>query len=678
MDDKSWAPFDPEFPETCNGLSVLTELAADLAGIEQETKGRDRNTLIESCRRRAIAAKSKCDAPGRQVYLAAVHVLADLVKLGWAIRVTGPQIEISRVENGSADSDETRDRIRGQLHAERDEQLRQAATRSFVRSMEARQLFGDQFVSIFSLMRDGRELEAKLTAVLEAATDVERLELASTAIKPYLQFIRGEERCAWTGYRLVDIWRYFRHTWANPYKSVPGRSIMVLVRDAAAPYHPVIGIAALSSAAVALTKRDEKIGWTATGVLEEIRERPTTRLARWLQETVDEAINEIYKVDFFEDETLSPREIKRPSPGTIKKLEEQGRHQRNEHHRFMETGAYKKAEPTTELSEKHWETQARSPLFRSKRALELAQLLNVRMVLRRYFSDSPSKNVLAQFVSDREGRDAVTKIVRRAKAGRVGTAIADLTVCGSLPPYNEILGGKLVAMLLVSPEMVHEYQRRYGGVSSIIASSMAGKPVSRAADLVFIGTTSLYGQRPSQYDRIKIPVDLESEGDGLRYEYLGRTRGIGTFQFGEQTVAEMAKLLAQSKRGQQVNSVFGEGVNPRLRKIRDGLDALGLATDDLLNHGGPRLVYGVELVRNVRAYLLGMDKSPKYILGRKGPRQRTAMIAEWWMKRWMLPRIGKDSVLERVGSHNFVHPIRHGARVELHLEEGYLAGVKWD
>ena len=112
---------------------------------------------------------------------------------------------------------------------------------------------------------------------------------------------------------------------------------------------------------------------------------------------------------------------------------------------------------------------------------------------------------------------------------------------------------------------------------------------------MFIGTTSLYGQRPSQYDRISIPHDLDAEetGPGIRYEYLGRTLGIGTFQFNDQTVSELAVLLAQSKRGQQVNSVFGEGVNPRLRKIRDGLDALGLPTDDLLNHGGPRLVYGV-------------------------------------------------------------------------------------
>ena len=163
----------------------------------------------------------------------------------------------------------------------------------------------------------------------------------------------------------------------------------------------------------------------------------------------------------------------------------------------------------------------------------------------------------------------------------------------AMPPYNEILGGKLVAMLMIAPETVIEYRRRYAGLPSIIASSMAGRSLSRAADLVFIGTTSLYGQRPSQYDRISIPEDIGSQASmGLRFEYLGRTKGIGTFQFGDRTVAELAVLLAQSKRGQQVNSVFGEGVNPRLRKVRDGLDALGLPTDDLLNHGGPQLVYG--------------------------------------------------------------------------------------
>jgi hypothetical protein len=185
------------------------------------------------------------------------------------------------------------------------------------------------------------------------------------------------------------------------------------------------------------------------------------------------------------------------------------------------------------------------------------------------------------------------------------------------------------------------------------------------ADLVFIGTTSLYGQRPSQYDRISIPADPGTRnGPAIHYDYLGRTKGMGIFHFGSQTVAELSVLLAQSKRGQQVNSVFGEGVNPRLRKLRDGLDALGLPTDELLNHGGPRLVYGVELTHNTRAYLLGMEQRPKYILPLKKPLEITKEISRWWTIRWLLSRIDRDDILERVARHSLIHPIRHGARVD--------------
>lgn len=660
-------PFEPILPNGSNASALFLDFAGELAGLGEFETDRERNNAIEACRRRAIKSKGRCDGAGRQSFVAATHVLADLAKQGWAVTVADEEIELSREENGVVTGDEARERIRGQLHAERDEQLRQSATAGFIRAMEAKQLFSGQFASVFSLMRDGPGLAAMLRETAKKPQE-KRPEALAGVISPYLQFIRGEdERCAWTGLRLMDVWRYFRHTWASPYKSVPGRTMMVLARDAAAPFHPIIGIAALSSAAVAVTVRDEKIGWTPEAVVEELKERPTAKFAAWLKRITDDAIDEIYKVDLLEDEFLTARDLKCPSDPVIQALEEHGRQQRKEHHRFMASGEYKKSEPADELSEEHWEAQARTALFRSKRALELSTLLSVRKVLRQHFGETPVKNQLVQFVSTRAGRDAVARIVRKAKAHRVGTAIADLTICGAVSPYNEILGGKLVAMLMVSPEVVVEYRRRYGGIPSVIASSMAGRPVCRAADLVFIGTTSLYGQRPSQYDRISIPRDpgATSSQPGLRYEYLGRTRGIGTFQFGEQTVAELALLLAQSNRGQQVNSVFGEGVNPRLRKLRDGLDALGLSSDDLLNHGGPRLVYGVELTENTRAYLLGLDKHAKYLLPQRSPKQLSEQIAAWWARRWLLPRIDKEEFLTRVAGHRLVHPIRHGARVEV-------------
>jgi hypothetical protein len=39
------------------------------------------------------------------------------------------------------------------------------------------------------------------------------------------------------------------------------------------------------------------------------------------------------------------------------------------------------------------------------------------------------------------------------------------------------------------------------------------------------------------------------------------------------------------------------------------------------------------------------------------------------MRRWLLPRVAKEGILERVAAHNFVHPIRHGARVRVPGED---------
>jgi hypothetical protein len=239
--------------------------------------------------------------------------------------------------------------------------------------------------------------------------------------------------------------------------------------------------------------------------------------------------------------------------------------------------------------------------------------------------------------------------------------MADLTVCGAVPPYNEILGGKLIALLMTSPEVVAEYRRRYGKVPSIIASSIAGRAITRPAYLVLIGTTSLYGQRPCQYDRIRFPHDT----DCIRYQFLGRTVGLGTSQFSKKTVEALTTLLQHSARGQQVNSVFGEGVNPRLRKLRDGLAELGLDADELLHHGRPRLVYGAALSHNMRAYLVGRQTRPHYIVAEKDANAVTESICRWWAERWVVGRLKRDDVFQRMAQHTLVHPIRHGARVVL-------------
>jgi hypothetical protein len=113
-----------------------------------------------------------------------------------------------------------------------------------------------------------------------------------------------------------------------------------------------------------------------------------------------------------------------------------------------------------------------------------------------------------------------------------------------------------------------------------------------------------------------------------------------------------------------VNSIFGEGVSPKLRKVREGLDVLRFPAEHLLRHGRRRIVYGVSVVRNTREFLLGMDHNPAYLFSLWGA-DATAAIADWWRERWLSRRIEQDRVLDEVAAHTLVRPVHHGARVKL-------------
>jgi hypothetical protein len=96
-------------------------------------------------------------------------------------------------------------------------------------------------------MRDGEDLSEKLEQIRQLDNPEVQADLLARAIRPYIQVVETDAICAQTGLRLNDIWRYFRHTWVTSYKSVPGRSVNILIRDAAVVNHPLIGIASLAS-----------------------------------------------------------------------------------------------------------------------------------------------------------------------------------------------------------------------------------------------------------------------------------------------------------------------------------------------------------------------------------------------------------------------------------------------
>ena len=669
MADRVWLKFAPTVVTTADWHHVL-RYARELADGSDFENHRARLAAVDGIRRDLVHVRPRSGAS--LIVRAAVLVLADLITHGWLCRVTDGSVEISAPES-SSDLALERERVRRQLHVERNRQLGTPAVRAFIASMERRRFHREGWVSIYSLMRNGADLAEQLRRYRDSHASA-NLDSTPLAIRPYLQFIQNDDICERTGLRLADVWRYFRHTWAMPYRSVPGRSVMLLVRDAAVEPHPVIGIASLASSAVQISVRDEWIGWTPEAFVNDLRLTATDRHVRWLQRVIDDGLAEIYQDDLLDPATspLTRRLIAAPTADVIAWLESYAREQRDQHQRLADAGDHKRAASAVDdLAESRWRSEAEKPLFRSKRAETLAMLLRARMALRSR-GTALTSSILRTLLDSSEARQAIQSLVLRAKAERVGIAMADIGICGAIPPYSTLLGGKLVAMLLLSPEVVTTYQQRYSSAESIIASSLAGRPLVRPSHLVFLGTTSLYGTEPTQYTRIHVPCAIAG-GAGhevVRYRLLGKTEGYGTLQFSTETVDMLSLLLAQSDGGQRVHSIFGEGVNPRLRKIRDGLDQLGLPSDALLTHGSPRLVYGVPLARNFREYLLGIDDEPDYFIALHDPARSTERIAAWWAERWLLRRIQRDDVLAEAASHRTTYPVRHGARVRVPTDAG--------
>jgi hypothetical protein len=425
----------------------------------------------------------------------------------------------------------------------------------------------------------------------------------------------------------------------------------------------VIGIASLGSSIVQLAPRDEWIGWSPDAFVLSIVAEPSARNARWLLRSLRAALAGVYTADLIRDGIVSRSEIQRPTLQAVARLQRVANKERRLHQLFPDRNAHKVAAASARQAD--WKAQALSHLFRSKRALLLSRLLEARRGLIEAGLTKPTVHALREAMTNAGARRALRFVLRYVKSTHVGVDMMDITVCGAVAPYNAILGGKLVSLLMASPAVVGAYEKKYIHASSVIASSMAGRAIRRKPRLVLLGTTSLYDVAPSQYNRLRMPAEAAGgdEGELIEFLPLGKTVGFGSYHFSRDTMAALEVVLARQGGGRRVNSIFGEGVNPKLRKVRTALDLLGLPADVLLQHGSPRLVYAVPLARNFREVLLGLASEPDYVVPRS--ETATARMVTYWRERWLARRIERGEVLQAVERHSLAYPITHGARVVL-------------
>ena len=581
----------------------------------------------------------------RKKYRAVWMLFRDLTRASWKACYRDGVLYMSLPSLNGADlhdasSPEVKKLLRSWMSESRHERL--VSYTDFIQRMERK---NSNNHDISELIADGVELASRLERAHNG--DIE----LSEAVKPYLQLVIENERDEFTGLKTSEIWRYFRLTWSTPAETTPGRTMQYLIRDAAHPMHAVMGIASLENCAVQITCRDDFIGWNQKAFIDRITMLEAAQARQEFDRLLQYLELGISGIDY--STLCTDATVNNPSDEDIHQLLD-----------FANSAEQKRQELLKEAIEDGIEEDGRSELgsisketedalYRRKRAEQLARLLMAKRALLEVYYSPNFDDIWVAFCKSENGNSAIRTALVAQKTQHIGSSLMELNVCGAIPPYNEILGGKLVALLATSPQVIHDYKERYSNRASMIASRLKGENVYRPADLVYVGTTSLYYVGSSQYNRLKIPGSVFETDFDVVWKKLGMTIGFGTMHISKATTLSLTE--ATSDGFNRINHVFGEGASPKMRlltmSIRELLESTNEDSKDFSKHAMSRIVYGACLASNTLDYLMGKDVTPKYYTDIDHYQDGTKKIIEYWTTRWLSSRLNYAPVFERI--HNF-------------------------
>jgi hypothetical protein len=628
-----------------------------------------------------------------------VRILLDLAANGWTISVEEGQVYVTAPRwrvggQGLSPAEIQAEKLRArQSMAERvQEQLERPPTRRFILEQERIREAAGGAHSILSLIADGPALAETL-----------RREGAA-GIQPYFQLADSDERDPQTGLLLSDIFRYFRYLWSFPFGSTPGRSLALLIRDAGQPNHPVCGLLCLSSPVPRLSVRDSALGWSpawleaVVAALDLPAQAPEQHLRAVEQalpcgeegsiestqlfadlsgllgvEAAGDARTLARSLTALDEETLQLRlttarkrlvtDLMGEVEGSLRDISFDGFGLSVEKALEQPVRAQDRLSKRVDRVREDWKESRQvagkkagrtvlrdDPLFIKKRVIQALPLLAAweevrtlgdggaerlrQLVLGHMQPWEPHLGSLSSGVHVSRG----LRVALLQRQGRfVATQVADVSVCGAVPPYGPLLGGKLAALIALSADVANTYHTRYSAQRSEIRTQMAGREIFRPADLVALTTTSFYGVGSSQYSRVVLPREL----GGVRWDFVGYSRGHGTMHFSRRTSAMLQRLVRRETGQALITSAFGEGPSERMRKVREGLARLELPAEELLLHGMPRQVYLAELctgetrpggrAQEQRAWRLSGPALPE--------------VVRFWRERWLGPRLVRSPQL---------------------------------
>lgn len=184
-------------------------------------------------------------------------------------------------------------------------------------------------------------------------------------------------------------------------------------------------------------------------------------------------------------------------------------------------------------------------------------------------------------------------------------------ILGAIPPYNQLLGSKLVALTLMFPKVREDFYQKYKNSPSIITG------VNKKPYLIYIDTLGAFG-KSAIYNRL------------LNWDFVNYTKGQSHLHITANGSWELIKQVVPEEVFETYR--FGEGPNWKMRILKRGLRELGLS-EDMLSIGWQRGYYRCPLAENWKEYLLG---DTNRVVWRKFTQRD---LVRYWHDRWITPRL---------------------------------------
>lgn len=195
--------------------------------------------------------------------------------------------------------------------------------------------------------------------------------------------------------------------------------------------------------------------------------------------------------------------------------------------------------------------------------------------------------------------------------------LMDAFVLGAVPPYSNLICGKLIAMLALSNEVRDAFRCKYFNKESLIKKKI------RPPYLAALTTTSALG-RSSIYNRIRM--------NGHTYwEKVGYTQGSGDFHFSNGVYHNMRSFVNANSKPTAKNALWGKGFRNKREVIKKCLSSVGLSTN-LIYHGIKREIFVAQLGSESFQFMRGEAISPSPY---DWPAEH---LVQLFKDRWLLPR----------------------------------------